>query len=202
MPTCKFTTEIIRYMARYYKEMNVTDLSRAVNEEFAVETTPATIKAALQRYRIRCGRDGKFVKGQKSWNKGKKGVCYSPATVFKKGSVPANRKPLGHERIDKDGFVWIKVARTDKWTGRKTTYMHKHRHVWEEHNGPVPAGKVVCFRDGNKQNCAIENLYLLTRDELLCLNRKGMHGYPAEIKDSVVAMVKLERKMHKRAKEL
>jgi hypothetical protein len=45
----------------------------------------------------------------------------------------------------------------------KSRYLHHV--VWEEHNGPVPPGHKVCFRDGNHLNCALENLMLLTNDE-------------------------------------
>lgn len=38
-----------------------------------------------------------------------------------------------------------------------------NRVVWEEAHGPVPAGFEVCFKDGNKDNCALENLELRKR---------------------------------------
>ena len=38
-----------------------------------------------------------------------------------------------------------------------------HRYVWEQANGEVPEGYVVAFRDGNRRNCSLDNLYLLSR---------------------------------------
>jgi hypothetical protein len=32
-----------------------------------------------------------------------------------------------------------------------------HRYVWEKHNGPIPAGHHIHFKDGNRQNVCIEN---------------------------------------------
>jgi hypothetical protein len=40
-----------------------------------------------------------------------------------------------------------------------------HHVIWEEHNGPIPSGHKVCFRDGDHLNCAPDNLFLLTNDQ-------------------------------------
>ena len=34
-----------------------------------------------------------------------------------------------------------------------------HRRIWVEHNGPIPEGHQVMFKDGNKRNFAIDNLF-------------------------------------------
>jgi hypothetical protein len=36
------------------------------------------------------------------------------------------------------------------------------RHVWEQHKGPIPPKHVVAFKNGDRSNCAIENLELLS----------------------------------------
>jgi hypothetical protein len=41
----------------------------------------------------------------------------------------------------------------------------KHRYVWEQANGPIPDGHNIAFRDGNRQNCDLSNLYLISREE-------------------------------------
>ncbi|MEN3369982.1 MAG: hypothetical protein V7609_2125 [Verrucomicrobiota bacterium] len=38
-----------------------------------------------------------------------------------------------------------------------------HRLVWIEHHGPIPDGHQIMFRDGDRTNCAIENLYCASR---------------------------------------
>ena len=43
-----------------------------------------------------------------------------------------------------DGRVWVSVART----------------VFTTISGPIPAGWFVNYRDGNRKNCSISNLYL------------------------------------------
>ncbi len=42
----------------------------------------------------------------------------------------------------------------------KTEYLHHL--VWEEHNGPIPSGFKVCFKDGNHLNWKLDNLELLS----------------------------------------
>lgn len=39
-----------------------------------------------------------------------------------------------------------------------------HRIVWIEHNGPIPPDHQVMFRDRDRTNCAIENLYCASRE--------------------------------------
>ena len=108
----------------------------------------------------------RFVKGQEPANKGmrqedfmsREGIERSSRTRFKPGQLPHNTKPIGYERLDDNGYVYIKVSMEQKM-------VLKHRYVWEQHNGAVPDGYCICFRDGNRQNCDISNLYLLSREE-------------------------------------
>lgn len=37
----------------------------------------------------------------------------------------------------------------------------KHRYVWEDAYGVVPDGYDIGFRDGNRRNCSLDNLYLV-----------------------------------------
>lgn len=39
------------------------------------------------------------------------------------------------------------------------------RIIWEMHNGPIPEGKVMKFKDGNEFNLLIENLSIQSRRE-------------------------------------
>lgn len=42
----------------------------------------------------------------------------------------------------------------------KRTRRMLHRVIWEKHHGPVPEGFRIYFRDKNRDNWAIDNLYL------------------------------------------
>lgn len=190
-----YTAEQVFFLRYNYMGRSVAELTGVFNKWFGADMTERQIKTFVHNRGITSGNTGRFVKGQKSWNKGVKGYMGPNRTSFKKGSVPKNRKPLGTERIcSKDGFVLIKIAETNPYTGFPTRYKHKHVHVWEKNNGPVPKGHVVSFIDGDKLNCNPENLMLLNRKELLCLNLLNYQATPAELKPSVLALAKLEAK--------
>ena len=40
--------------------------------------------------------------------------------------------------------------------------MQYHRWVWEQEHGPIPEGFRVYFLDGDRRNCRIENLELVS----------------------------------------
>jgi len=191
----KYTTRQIDFLRTGYMSMNVRDLTRAFNRKFQLDKTEVQIHSTLTNHCITSGRTGQFEKGHAAWNAGTKGQGLTGANSgsFKMGNVPANRKPLGSERIDsKDGFILIKIAERNPSTGFPTRYKHKHVHIWEQANGPVPDDKVVAFIDGDKTHCGIENLMLISRAELLELNRRGYKDAPAELKASMLALVKLQ----------
>lgn len=106
----------------------------------------------------------RFLPGHVPANKGKREHEFrSPEAIekcrrtqFKPGSQPHNTRADGTEVTRGDGYVYIKVA------GRCVL---KHRHVWQQHNGEIPRGMIVVFRDGNRQNCDISNLELITQAE-------------------------------------
>lgn len=104
-------------------------------------------------------------KGSVPHNKGKRQADFmsaeaierTKATRFRPGQMPHNTRPVGYESV-RDGYVYVKVE-----GGRKMVL--KHRWVWEQHNGPVPEGMYVAFIDGNRLNCDIGNLVLITEAE-------------------------------------
>lgn len=133
----------------------------------------------------------RFQKGHTTWNKGLKGLQAggrAKETQFKKGNKPHTWLPIGSFRVSKDGYQQQKVSDTGyaprDWLG-------VHILLWVNTFGPVPAGHCVCFRDGNKQNIAIENLELLSRVERM--RRNTIHRYPPELKDAIRAVGKLKR---------
>ena len=106
----------------------------------------------------------RFVKGQEPANKGmrqedfmsEEGIRNSSRTRFKAGHRPHNTRDVGTDCTHADGYVYLKT---------EDGPVLKHRYVWEQHNGEVPEGYVIAFRDGNRQNCDISNLTLMSREE-------------------------------------
>ena len=59
----------------------------------------------------------------------------------------------------------------------------KHRYVWEQAHGKIPDGYLVAFRDGNRQNCDLSNLYLISRQESArrCINSESAEARQARV---------------------
>lgn len=113
----------------------------------------------IRRERIALGT---FKPGQKPHNAGTKGKMKPNATSFKKGQLPHNTKFDGAVSVRK-GYKYVRVAQS-KWE-------LLHRHLWISAHGPIPAGMIVVFRDGNAMNCELANLELITRQEGITRNR-------------------------------
>lgn len=148
------------------------------------------------------GRKFWIKKGSVPPNKGLKQADYMSAeaierttkTQFKKGNRPQNYKPVGHERITPDGYIEIKVADPN-------VFKLKHRVVWEKHNGKIPSGHNVQFKDSNRLNIDIENLYIINRSDQL-KNENSMYArYPKDIQLAIQAKGVLTRNINKKIKE-
>lgn len=199
-----YTQEQVQFLKDNYADRSVKELTAIFNERFGAEKTVQQIKTFVSNRGITSGRTGHFKKGHTPWNAGTKGQGLTGANSgsFKKGNVPPNYKPLGSERIcSKDGYILIKIAERDPYTGFPTRYKHKHVHVWEQAHGPVPKGMVIVFRDGNIHNIEIGNLMLISRAELLRLNKHGYKDMPYKLKPSVLALAKLETKIFAKGKK-
>lgn len=155
----------------------------------------------------------RFKKGQAAFNKGlKRGKGWAPGRMadgqFKKGAMAGRAqklwKPVGAERISKDGYLERKVHDTDfrdlppseANRLRQRRWRAVHLIVWEEANGPLPAGFAVCFRDGNKRNVALDNLELVARQDLM--RRNTIHNLPPELKETVQLLGRVNRQIRKR----
>lgn len=115
-------------------------------------------------------------------------------TMFAKGNVPPNHRPVGSERISKDGYIEVKVAEPNKWR-------LKQRVVYEEAKGKIPEGCTIIFLDGNKRNFDIDNLRCITRSELLYLNCNGLNN-SNEITETGILMARLDSAKNKKKQEL
>jgi hypothetical protein len=164
------------------------------------------IKSLCTRKGWKTGRDGRFDKGAVPANKGKK-MPYNAncaRTQFKKGNRTgrANHvyKPIGSERISKDGYLERKVHDGMPLQSRWRMVQHIR---WEEVNGPVAAGYVLKSRDGNRQNTDPSNWELVPRAILPRLNGRFGRDYdsaPSELKPTIMAVAKLEHAARRKAR--
>lgn len=111
----------------------------------------------------------------------------SNKTSFKSGRLPHNWKPVGSERISKDGYVEVK-------TKEPRTWRLKHRVVWEGERGGVKKGYIIILLDGDKTNCDVNNLYEISRAVNSQLNKYGYGSLTGELRVSAAIMKKLELK--------
>lgn len=178
------------------------------NEEIAktIGSTPSAVggrafKLKLRKskeFLFRCSSKSFFAKGHQPMNKGRKQTEYmsakqiekSKATQFRKGDLPKNHKPVGYQRITRDGYIEVK-------TREPKVFELKHRLVWREHNGDIPLGCNIQFKDGNRQNVCIENLYMISRSEQLRTENSLHARYPEEIRHLIQLKGALNRQINK-----
>jgi hypothetical protein len=192
-------------------EANKTKLRREAHALFVEkfgrnDVTLINYNSLCKRKGWMTGRTGRYDKGRTPENKGKK-MPYnanSARTQFKKGQVPPNRVPLWTERVDKYGYIEMKVPLPDPYTGFKTRFMHKHRYLWEKENGPLPDGMALKCLDGDKTNTDPSNWEAIPRALLPRLS--GGRWYrpyddaPDEIKPTLMATAKLKHAMRQAGK--
>jgi len=190
-----FSQEQVDFAKEYYTSHSRVGLTSLLNKKFKTDFTVNQIISMVKRNKIRSGRTGHYEKGNVPWLTGTKGIAKPNSGSFKKGSVPGNIRPMGSERIcEKDGFILVKVKEKNPYTGADTRYKHKHIHNWEKAYGPVPEGMVVVFKDADRLNPEPENLILLSRAELLRINKRGYKTAPGELRSCILALAKLEVK--------
>ncbi len=157
------------------------------------------LKSLCKRKGWMTGRTGCYEPGRTPENKGKK-MPFNPnsaKTQFKKGQTPHNTKHLGHERLSKDGYVEINIDQTNPHTGYERRYVHKHRHLWEQVNGPVPDGMCLKCLNSDKTNTDPSNWEAIPRAMLPRLSGRHSLAYDdaaPELKPAIMAIAKLEHK--------
>jgi hypothetical protein len=198
------TGRAISYSAeeRDWIRTRATAPRRAMHAEFVAtfarpDVTLKNLNSLCKREGWLTGRNGRFPKGNVPSNKGRTGYAApgSEKGWFTPGAVPANCKPLFSERIGKDGHIEIKVPLPNPYTGHATRYMHKHRYLWEQANGPLPKGHALKCLDGNRHNTDPANWQAVPRALLPRLNGRFGRGYdaaPTELRPVILATVELE----------
>lgn len=189
----KYPDGMAEYVESIAKGKSTAELVEAVNRKYGAGTIGIRqMKAYKRNHGINTGLTGQFEPGHIPANKGKKmgpeqyEKC--KATMFSKGNVPANHMEVGEYTHTTDGYL-VRKVKEDGIQRKRFEYVH--RKVWEEHNGPIPEGKMVGFLDGDKNNCNIENLVLLDCAENLELTRSGLRFSNAEFTKAGVAVAKL-----------
>ena len=145
--------------------------------QLGLKKARATKSRTYQEMMLSAGRrKGQFESGGVPWNRGRTG--YSVATGwmhYKPGNRPPKWVPVGTERLtpmNKSNpaaprYLKRKVADPDVW-------QWVHHIVWTAAHGPVPAGHVVVFADGNTANITLANLRCIRRADLALASCTGI----------------------------
>lgn len=209
----------IATVSRLYPHMPTADVARAIGRSVRMvyqaaarfglsksEEYLASPSACRLRRGDSVGAATRFKPGQVPQNKGLRRPGYAPGrmreTQFKKGMrtgvAAKNWCPVGTIRTDAEGFLRIKVregfsGETRFGFGNTDIWPLLNRHVWEQHHGPIPKSHSVVFKDRDRTNCAIENLELISRRELMA--RNTVHRLPKEIALAIQLNGALKRKI-------
>ena len=175
-------------------------MAEMCNEKFGTNWTQTGMKQFRQRHGIKSGETGWFQKGHAPGNKGKKLEEYVgeeraaeikkriAPTQFKKGQSPHNEYPIGTVIVNSQGFK-LRKRQMEGTLWERWEFLH--RAVWMEHNGPIPEGMMVIFRDGNRLNCDISNLTLISKTENAALNKLGLRSEDPDLTDAGINLVRL-----------
>lgn len=193
------TEDIARDLGRpigsVYNKANVLGLRKS--REFQASAASGRIREPGHK-----GRQHQFKRGHVPANKGLRRPGYAPGrmaqTQFKKGELTGRArqivKPIGFERVSKDGYLERKINNDLPMQAR---WRAVHLIEWEAVNGPMPPGHALVFINGNKQDIRLDNLKLITRAELM--QRNTYHRYGKEFARVIQLRGAVQRQINKRA---
>lgn len=121
--------------------------------------------------------------------------CYK---VFQKGHIikngPSNKRKITEvKQWTKKGKPILVILTPDR-------RVPLQRYIWEQSNGPIPAGHNIIFKDRNTLNCNLDNLEMVSNADLL--NRNSAHRFGPEIFKIIQLRGALNRQINKRLKQL
>lgn len=101
------------------------------------------------------------------------------------GTIVVNSYGYKLRKKQMEGTIW------ERWE-------FLHRAVWEEHNGPIPEGMMITFKDSNKLNCDISNLMMITKGENSALTRYGYRFEDPDLTETGLAVARLKQAVAKK----
>lgn len=203
----KYSEELQAFIRDNCKGRGNRELYEMLCDQFGPVMTYPHMKAYKKNHNLSSGLDGRFEKGHVPENKGKtwdeimskEAQARSRKTCFRKGNVPHNHLPVGTVVKTTDGYMARKIGEPHEWE-------YIHRATWEKHNGPIPEGMCVTFKDGNTENCDIDNLMLISRAENARLNQQHLRYGEPELTETGLLIAKVltaasqkRRKKHDRS---
>jgi hypothetical protein len=198
-----WTDKEIKFITKNYSDMNTVDIATILNRPLSgvygkaytmglKKSREYLVKMAEREAKklSEFGKNYQFKKGNVPYNYGQKmsTIIYEKLqnTMFKKGQKPHNTRKEGDESKCKEGYTYVKIADND--------WRLKHRVIYENVNGPIPADHLVVFKDNNLLNFDINNLELISKSENML--RNTIHQYPEPVQEIIKLNNKLKKKIN------
>ena len=186
----RYTGEEIDFLRKNTPGRHYREIVEMFNRKFEYQIDTKKLRETLKNHKISTGLTGRFEKGITPHNKGKKFPGTGNKTTFRKGATPHNKMKVGEDAITTDGYVKTKIAEPDVWE-------YKHKLIWIKAHGPIPEKHSIIFADRNRMNLDIDNLLLVSKAELLMLNRKKLISENSELTKTGLNVVKVMNKVYK-----
>lgn len=173
LKTTMFSDEEIKWLIKNYNcKKSYNELSQEFYKDFGKKINKHTLKSTSNKIGLR---------------KDKENYAFENA-------ISKTRLPVGTEKIF-NGFVYVKTSEAREKNRTHKAYHEnwkmKAHYLWEKENGKIPKGYCLCYKDGNKLNCELENLYLLTPKELGKLVKNKVYGYN-EYTEAYLDIIRIE----------
>lgn len=207
-----YTPEQQAFIREFAPGHNIHEIIAAYAERFGRVLTVYTAKNLKVRLGVKSHiKGGHWLKGHTPMNKGKKWAELNMSaeamencrkTQFKKGQLPLNNTPVGTERLSKDGYIEVRTeqGKYHPGCGQTIYYRLKHHAIWEAANGPIPPHHNIVFLDGNRLNCSLENLQLVSRSEFATVNKLRLLSNNTEANKAALLVAKVLRAASIRAR--
>ena len=168
-----FSDEEIKWLIKNYNcKKSYTELSQEFYKNFGKKINKHTLKATSNKIGLR--KDKENYASENGWAK--------------------TKLPIGTEKIF-NNRIYIKISEVKGKSKSHKAYHEnwqmKSYYIWEKENGKIPKGYCLCYKDGNKLNCELENLYLLTPRELGKLVQNKVYGYN-EYTEAYLDIIRIE----------
>ena len=174
-PNKPLTQEEEAFILENYRGTSHKRMAELLQERSGLKRSKAQVQKFYRHHSLESGLDTKFTKGHASWNRGRPmNEWASPESIekirkgqFRKGHIGDNArllKPIGHRSVRRNGYVWVKIGQPNLWK-------EEHRLVWEEAYGPLPRRQKLLHIDGNRANNSLDNLILISDEEMTVINR-------------------------------
>jgi len=195
-PTAAVARRLKRTVAAVYGRADKLGL----NKSPAYLASPA---ACRLRRGDHVGARFRFQKGHVPANKGLRRPGWGPGrmkeTQFKtgvrQGVAVRLYKPIGTERLSKDGYLERKV---NDGLPLQARWRAVHLLLWEAAHGRVPRGHAIAFKNGDKRDVRLDNLECISRRALMA--RNTVHNLPKPLAQTVQLLGALRREINRKAR--